>query len=170
MYPICNSKFVKMADQEKVAEELILALCNLLYGVHDVWRSTPGGALDQIIKGDIVIEIEDSEDCFVLQVKSSEAAALEHEELPPPVYNGRQLPRTPVVFTQGKSPWELLMELSEGTGLAVREDILSAAEKLQKLRAAGIREAPVSLFRPGLGGRLAQLQLLAVKQGKYFVL
>lgn len=190
MYPKYKTKVIRMAEEERAwsqervnqirsektkaarkgeeAEVMVMELAKLLHSVKHVWRASLGSELDQTIKGDVIVDLEDDES-FVLQVKSSWHEAHKYEELPPPSYKGFNLPKVPVTVTEGKDGWQLLQELSESTGLPVNDSILKGVLLLETAKKGGLVKFPSSIIKPGLLSNLTRLGLLRMERGEHYI-
>lgn len=105
----------------------------LLLDVEDVWTSVTSSALDEFLKVDLVLELKDDSQCLVFQVKSSVKGAEKHLNLKTVTYN-KITCQVPPVLVPNKSNLDTLYELSEFTGLNIKDETLTAIELSKKLR------------------------------------
>lgn len=118
----------------------------LLLDIKDCWMSLETSALDEFLKVDLVIEKEDPdipETCLVFQIKSSKAGAEKHQDLQTVSYKAKTY-AVPPCLVADKPPVELLKELSDFTGISLRDSTIAAIELSQNLKGKSL---PKSAFK-----------------------
>lgn len=108
----------------------------LLLEIEDAWTSDLGSALDEFLKVDLVIQ--DYNDLvegkvLVFQIKSSKFGADKHLYLCEVKYQNNKF-LVPPVLVPDKPYLELLLELSEFTGIPLRENTIAAIELYKATR------------------------------------
>ena len=146
-------------------EQLYFNLAQMLE-VEDVYYSQEGSALDEFLKVDLVLELDEEEN-LVLQIKSTEEQVDNFLENNPKVYYKNLQYPTPPASCADKSNLELLFELSEFLGIPVRKKILEAIELVQVFKKAGA-QPPASVFR-STSHSLQKLGLVKVSGGRFII-